>query len=395
MKKKLCYIVTLFVALCCVLTACNGAKPTTARIRWNTEHYEYDITLADISTESSQYFNTYYDGYYKDCNIQTNGMVETKLTAKDEIVPERVSGTLVWDIKTDNVNGICTFYTLQELHCWYKTETLQEFDCYDELSYYTVSTADGLTELKSIVYKTVDFDALPAQKPASSESIFVGFYLGHAHQEVSNYLVRTSYASTKATTTVIELNQNDVDTMYGDATYLSNEITVNGGFDASKIDTTNIKQYNTTQSEIDVAKNRNYIDANQILLYVRSLQKDSDNFADAPTVTVFEPMTCKTYTANFAFNHSAKVYLQVKQPTGAEDDGCICTLLNQVNVALDGNALLCQFNLPDVESLGNFDMLSDDYKYTAVHFRSGYCAYTMNESFFTDDIVGTLAALKK
>ena len=147
-----------------------------------------------------------------------------------------------------------------------------------------------------------------------------------------------------------------------------------------------------TTREVKLNANARFIDANQILTYIRSLEKGSDKMKDNPSVTVYLPASDRTYTATFGFTYSQNCILTM----GGKDN---YVKLNSVNCALGSMAFMQTQNLPDTLAGKQIDCISDGYgghisRYTVTRFRVGNLSYTLDLDAFDGaaDIVTALTA---
>lgn len=340
MKKKIGFVLSMLLLFTVVLAACQTAEKTDTMIRWGeNEHYEFDISLADFSGTASPLFKSYTESsktYYKDIAVSSMEYPGNK----DEILPDEAKGTYVVDISTEDVDESYLVKTTKTLYVRYKKSDLTNLsDLQSKVAAEEENPfgADNdFVTLKNTEITSVKFEKKQAQRPIESSTEVSGFYVGKKHQAISDYKVSTVYN-------------------FDDKTA---KVTVNG------TETTHKLNVGTT----------NYIDANQLLLYIRTLEKGSTKFQDSPSVTLFVPYAGKEYTAKFVFAYSANVYLDV------EGTGHYVTL-NSVSVALDGSPYMNQINLPDTLAEKKLDCGESAGKvtpnYTTVRFRVGYYSYQL------------------
>ena len=170
-----------------------------------------------------------------------------------------------------------------------------------------------------------------------------GFYIGRRHQEVSGYKVETNYDFSGKRPTA--------------------EISVT--LDGDKEATTYNKKFN---------RNASFIDSNQLILYLRSLDKPSGGFPDKPAVLAFNPFTRESTTVSFYLSNNNKVMLNDKQHGES-----ITASLDLVTVAIGGTYFMQQYNVPNLKSK-DVDVLHGIYnnpKYTTLRFRVGYLSYEL------------------
>ena len=358
MKRKIALLVLMILAMSILLVACNQTEETTIRARWEEETHVFNITLADFVSENSTSFNAYTaDGvvagngtYYKDI-ASSNGFYNW-----DEIRPVAVSGTYIINIKpSDDGIAYCEVKTEQVMYVKYnlKSDLTNgiDFEKFSELrgaeataEEYTavgLTKEDGTTILKSTTVAEVRFENTKSQKPLESSTKVDGFYVGKVEQALTKYEIQTVYSYE---------NKKPVAT-----------ITLDG---------------NT--SEYTFAKNSagNFIDSNQILMYLRSLNKTSSGFQDSPSKSVFNPYTQTLQTASFGLAYEYNVIL-----TDSINSRNLATKLNVVSVTVGNNAFMMQENLPDTlaDNLDSYSTLSGlEAKFTTVRFRVGYFAYEID-----------------
>ena len=351
--KKISIVLLLSLALVFTLTACNNTPVTHTSPRWeNSESYTFTIKKAIVETSDV----THNDATY----IREPGVTnyEPDVDNMDEIVPEDVSGTYVMSIAVDSVNTTCTFKTSQTLYVSYPKTLLESSPIWNtpdangnKLSDKVVpqdseenpfeADADLIT-LKSITETEVVFRNDSTQRPISSKNHVDGFYIGKTAQTISKYDLATTY----------EFNAKNKVT-----------ITVNG----------------ETMATSGVFAEK-FIDANQLLLYVRSLDKSTTSFQDSPSVTVYMPKVDENVMATFVFSYTCNTVVEV----AAEE---IFVKVNAVGVIVNSNVLLMQLNVPDtvnsdskyLDSLPNAGSGTSTDKYSTVRFRSGVYSYWLTD----------------
>ena len=376
-KKMKKYLAILLLTLLCVtgvLTACNNVASTETAIRWGkydaegnavADAYSYKISLADFAdrTTSGALFKSYKNQadetdkntYYKDMVISTSGANEVSAYSKDEVIPADVEGiyTITYVQSTDKTTWTVT--TKQTLNVTYNKEDITESGVLSSLANWEGSETEEQITFVSTTETTVVFENTESQRPVSSSTAVDGFYIGKSKQEVTKSNVSTVYdlANSKVT------------------------VTVNG---------------EETTREVKLNANARFIDANQILTYIRSLEKGSDKMKDNPTVTVYLPASDRTYTATFGFTYSQNCILTM----GGKDN---YVKLNSVNCALGSMAFMQTQNLPDTLAGKQIDCISDGYgghisRYTVTRFRVGNLSYTLDLDAFDGaaDIVAALTA---
>ncbi len=363
--KKTLTILLLVVLMTFVLAGCgNNVSTTKSTIRWwlgsnkndagewenDTEEYTFNISLADFTaeTETSGLFTGYSVNnttYYRDTLIQANGASETisTFTSCDEVVPYDVAGTYKTVLSKEE-DGNYKFVTTKEMWASYDLSedkignlvALVEKDAGKIPS--TLAVVENGVVLYSIIKTEVVFHK-DSQLPQRSVTDSNGYYLGQLHQGVSNYVIETIYNNKERSAKISYTDRAD--------------------------------SHNNSVSEIKKLPTA-FIDSNQMLLYVRSLEKQSDRFKDSPSVVVFDPFYQQQKTATFGFVYAQKIRLN-------NNGTFVDVTLNAVSVAVGANPLLVQYNLPD--TLENADKLQGSDKqepqYTTVRFRSGYCSFEL------------------
>lgn len=343
----------MILALSAVLVACAQAEPTKIEIRWTSDEYTFNITLADFIDESKDDFNKYTkDGstYYKD--VSSVGEIFSQW---DEIRPLGVDGTYTLKIEKSASASYWTVTTDQTIYAQYNKADLEKADSWTDLQTLqatsddetSLTPTDNTVILKSTTNTEVVFKDTTDQTPISSWTEVNGFYIGKAHQQVTKYKVETTYDT--------------------DAKRPTASISIDG---AEAI-------------EYKFARGAKFIDSNQLLLYLRSLDKNySGGFPSSTYVTVFNPYTQLAQMATFGLTYDAKMVLTDSQrlttTNGVEHAEEVYTSLNVVSVMIGNTTFMQQENLPhalkDVDSLPG----TDKAKYTTVRFRVGYLAYELN-----------------
>lgn len=362
MKKRIALLIGVMLLLSLAFAACGQAAATERNARWDDkgESYSFNITMADFASEGSSLFNSYTrsvnekntEGNEKQVNITCyKDVVITSteaatLAGGDQLRPQDVKGTYTLNIVEDT-STTCKLVTEQELFSQYDTNKLKELNCLDKLKDCEVKADEnpftdneGRTTLRSKTHIEVVFKNDSTQLPKSSRIENEGFYIGSLYQGLSNYKYETTY-----------------------------------DFDNGKV----IVKKNNGEAEerkLNLAKNGSCIDAAQLILYVRSLDKSSAAFADTPSVSVYDVTTDNLSTASFGINRGVYTILN---NNGAE----AVAKLDSVSVTVGGMPFMSQYNLPDLTSVNGkaYDYLpiSGDKrcKYTTVKFRSGWYSYEL------------------
>ena len=125
-----------------------------------------------------------------------------------------------------------------------------------------------------------------------------------------------------------------------------------------------------------------FIDANQLLTYIRSFDKGANKFKDGVAVQVYVPSSNTTYTAHFGFTYAQNCILNL-------NGNANYVKLNSVNCSLGSIAYMQTQNLPDSLAEKGLDSLSDGYvghtaNYTVTRFRVGNFSYQLDLDALTD-----------
>lgn len=356
MKRKLALLIFLILALSAVLVACTQTEPTRIEVRWTSDEYTFNITLADFIDDSDE-FKTYptSDGiaYSKDI-----ASVSEVFSQWDEVRPLDVDGTYTLNIQKSASASYWMVTTAQTIYAQYNKAELEKSDGWTELQTLQVTDADetSLTPsestviLKSTTNTEVVFKDTPDQTPISSLTEVNGFYIGKAHQQVTSYKVETTYDT--------------------DAKRPTASISIDGA----------------EAMEYKFARGAKFIDSNQLLLYLRSLDKSyTAGFPSSTYVNVFNPYTQQAQTATFSLTYDAKMILtdskRLTTINDVEQAEQVYTSLNVVSVMIGNTAFMQQENLPyelkSVDLLPGASESADKAKYTTVRFRVGYLSYEL------------------
>lgn len=353
--KKFALILVLALSLTFVFAACSGTEKTNAFPRWDDDTYTFNISKALLSEN----LDVTMDGKTFYAEPTTSGYEQFENL--DEVEPNDIGGTYTMTIKTEG--DYCNFKTEQIMYSQYETEYLQGLSIWTDLKQFDVTDSeenpfasnDGFTTLKSTTIQNVTFENVESQRPQHSETTVNGFYLGNAHQEISQSNVKTEY---------------DWDNNVAN-------VTVNG---------------TTSENKLKVSSSYKFIDSNQILLYVRSLEKASTKFQDTPGVQVYVPAENVVKTVTFGFTYSVNAILKV----GGED---VCVTVNAVAVIIDSHALLVQLNVPDsVNKDVGLDVYEDGAvkldNFTTLRFRAGFIRYELADYTELDNGAEIIDAIK-
>ena len=352
MKRKIALLILLVLALTLVFVACNRTPATAIRLRWEDEKHIFNISLADFTDDNTNSFKYYTNGnesYYKD--IAMSG----EFNNWDEIRPLEVKGKYTVEITRSSDRLSYSVETTQEMCVRYDLRDIKQDSqlndavvSADRLTDYGMTTDDKTLILWSLTQTGVTFENTASQKPLSSWVKVDGFYAGKSAQLLTNYELKTEYNYSKKRPVA--------------------KITLNG-----------------ETSEYKFGRNSagNFIDSNQILLYLRSLDKSSSSFQDSPAINVFNPFNQSLQRASFGLtaNTMTRGVILTDPDT---DGGLLATNLNVLSVTVGNHAFMVQENLPDSLAEKNLDLHitsgSNDSKFTTVRFRVGYLAYEMDYS---------------
>lgn len=367
MEKHIALLVVALLTCFCVLTACNSAATTDNAKRWDDgDTFTYNITLADFAeTGSNALFNSYKNGdatHYKDMVISTSGANEVSAYKKDEIVPAAATGTYVLSYAVADEK--CTVKGVQTMEVTYnKVDIVADGDLTKLANWETlkekVKESDDPSQVvfTSSTETTVVFQNDERQRPLSSSTVVDGFYIGKSKQEVSKSNVSTVY----------DLDNGKV------------TVTVDGK------ETVNEVKYNSA---------KRIIDANQVLTYIRSLEKGSDKFKDSPSVQAYLPASNQLYTATFGFTYQQNCIL-----TKGEKDNFV--KLNSVNCAIGSMAFMQTQNVPDLSDKDvDYTVGGTGTKmpcYTVTRFRVGNFSYALDLQLWdkADAVISALTATEE
>lgn len=327
MKKHIATLLLLLVITTFALAACSNPEKTDTAIRWEDgETLSYKISIADYNkdtTKSGLFGSIVYnnDVYYRDLAISTSMAAETNHSSRDEIVPVAADGvyTIVYNKLAD---GKWKVTTTQTIDVTYDIATVEESlsdaakSGWTQLLASAKSTTDTQATFTTTTNTSVVFDAV-AQRPDNSSVQTDGFYVGKSNVQKSVSNVSTVYDFDKLQATV----------------------TVDGVEQVNKLE-----GYNAAYK---------FIDSNQLLSYIRSLEKSTNKFQDSPRVQVYVAAANQIHTANFGFTYSRNIVI-------GSDDNMTFASINSVNCALGSVAYMQTQNLPD--SLGATPQRDQDGK---------------------------------
>lgn len=343
--KKIIALALLLVLTLGVFAACNNVATTEKKVRWDTnESWTYNISLCDFNTSLSTTNGTYYRDFLYAGELNPLG------DQLDRIAPTSLSGTYTITLSstTDNGQQRTKITTSQTMFATYEKDTIDT----SKLAEYIDSQTDTHYTLKSTTTTEVVFETSITQTPVSSSTTVNGFYVGKQYQGASNYSVSTTYAVGKKSTTAT--------------------VTIDGN--------------KPTTTEISAT---NVIDNNQVLTYIRSFDKTNSGFQDSPSVMVFDPLTQTTKKMSFVYNASQRFLLN-HTFEGATESEQVATIVNRLDVLMDGMSFMTQANIPDITEKG-LDRIGTDVmgeyipKHTILSFRVGFVSYHLTD-YVTDAI---------
>lgn len=339
--KKIIALALLLVLTLGVFAACSSVATTEKKVRWNTtESWTYDISLCDFNSSMSTTSETYYRDFLYSGELNPLG------DQLDRIAPTSLSGT--YTITLSTANDRTTITTTQTMFATYEKDVIDT----DKLADYIDSQTDTHYTLKSTTNTEVVFETGVAQTPVSSSTTANGFYVGKQYQGASKYSVQTTYNVNKKSTTATT--------------------TLDGG--------------EPITTEISAT---NVIDNNQVLTYIRSFDKTNSGFQDSPNVMVFDPLTQTTKKMSFVYNASQRFLLE-HTFDGATESAQVPTIVNRLDVLMDGMSFMTQVNLPDLTEKG-LDRIGTDVmgeyipQHTILRFRVGFVSYQLT-NYVTDAI---------
>lgn len=360
MKKTIALLIGALLLLTGVFAACSTSV-TSKTVRWeDNESYTFNITLADFTDSNSGTFNPY------DCTVKKEDNTDATIvcykdlgttqeaamfSSYDQICPVDVKGTYTMNLSLDTTTSR-KLETKQVIYSQYETAVLELLGCLNTLKAYVVSGADnpfenneGRTTLRSETTSVVVFSNDADQLPVSSVKENKGFYIGKLHQGVSDYKYETTY----------------------DVANRKVSVKKDGG--------------EAVERKLGIAKGGSCIDAGQVLLYLRSLDKSSNAFADTPSVAVYDPVTNTVANAMFSLERNFYAVLN----NGGSN---FYASVHAAYVTVGGRPFLAEFNLPNLTEEGE-DKQSFDFipatgagktcKYTTIKFRSGWYSYELSE----------------
>ena len=365
MKRKLALLLLVLLVATVALAACNQPEATTVDFRWSTETHVFRVTLADFVGGSSN--SLIFNSYDSSGNILTSNTSSSyrkdkaiageSFAAKDEIMPVDVDGTYTLEIKPGSdtmskcvVTGKQVLYLQYMLQSTVQGETV-DLSQWEELNELKVDDdevrANTNLEIKDdrVVLKSTTatmVEIVNETQPVSSRTTVDGFYLGKANRQVSKYDVATTYNyEGKKPTATVTVNDNE-----------------------------------PVVHELISSSSVKLIDANQVLLYVRSLSKTEGSLQDSHTAYVFDPLTGKTQAASFGYTYKDNVIL-----TDLIRGEQLYTTVNSVSVTIGGNAFMMQDNVPQTVKADQISVSTvTRARLTTLRFRVGFLSYEIEYS---------------
>lgn len=384
MKKRIALIVGALLIMTALLASCSQPAATKKSPRWeNNESFTFKITLSDFADDDKTLFKNYgktiketnEDGTvtekkitcYKDDVI--NNSEWTVMERADQIRPVDVNGTYTLDIK-ENTATTWKVETHQVIYNQYETAKLQELGCLELFSDSELNVTNkeenpfennsGSITLRSETVSSVIFSNDEDQAPISSVTENKGYYIGKIAQTESSYKYETEYdiANKKAS------------------------VKKDGG--------------EAEERALNIGGTVKCIDAGQLLLYIRSLDKSSEAFQDTPSVAVYDVTTDSISTVAFGINRQFNLKID-----NADLTETIVTV-HSVSAAVGGIPLIAQYSLPDVSAVKDANGQDAGYdflpmsgakrpKYTTVKFRSGWYSYEIQPDENFRQILDTIS----
>lgn len=345
--KKIFALALLLILTLGIFTACNNVAVTEKKVRWDTtESWTYDISLCDFSSSTSTTNGTYYRDFLYSGELNPLG------GQLDRVAPESISGTFTITLNTDVSAQKTTITTAQTMLVTYEKGIVDA----QKLADYIDSQTDTHYTLKSTTNTEVVFSTGVAQTPISSSTTANGFYVGKQYQGASNYSVQTTYES-RGKSTIAKTVKDGEDPV------------------TTEISGTNV------------------IDNNQVLTYIRCFDKTNGGFQDSPNVMVFDPLTQSTKKMSFVYNASQRFLLE-HTFDGTTESAQVPTIVNRLDVLLDGMSFMTQVNLPDLTEKG-LDRIGTDVvgeyipMHTILRFRVGFVSYQLT-NYVTDNVAAAI-----
>lgn len=375
MKKGLALLVGVLLVMVAAFASCGQAAATAKYTRWDcdsdskNETYTFKISLADFANDHNTLFKNYTkkitqknsDGTLNETTVtcyRDDVVTASEFTLMQgylEVCPVDAYGEFALTISYDSPTTR-KLVTTETIYSQYLTRTLEELECLDIFkgSKLDITNSDenpfeyneNRITLRSETKATVIFTNDENQLPVSSIKENDGYYIGAINKAsinkvnpcgLSSYKYETTYDFTNRTVTVKK----------------------DGG--------------EAEERQLNIAKNGSCIDANQILLYIRSLDKSSAGFGSTPTVSVYDVTTNNVSSATFALNREFNLILN----NGGDE---VVAKVNAVTVSVAGTPFLAQYNLPDITSKGCDSVFlggQQRCKNTTIKFRSGWYSYEL------------------
>ena len=350
MKKKIALIVGALLIMTVLLASCSQPVATKKSPRWeNNESYTFKITLSDFANNDKTLFNNYgktvreknEDGTvtekkitcYKDDVI--NNSEWTVMERADQLRPVDVNGTYTLDIK-ENTATTWKVETHQVIYNQYETAKLQELGCLE---------------------------------------LFSGSELNVTSKDENPFENNSGRITLRSETVSSVIFSNDED-------------------QAPISSVTENKE--SEERALNIGGTVKCIDASQLLLYIRSLDKSSEAFQDTPSVAVYDVTTDSISTVAFGINRQFNLKID-----NADLTETIVTV-HSVSAAVGGIPLIAQYSLPDVSAVKDANGQDAGYdflpmsgakrpKYTTVKFRSGWYSYEIQPDENIRQILNTIS----
>lgn len=359
-SRHLVAIVALLIVAVMAFTGCSpNALPTGKELRFSTESYTFNISLEQSGKENNEQIvkgessETKYVGDYQ--------MLPSNY---DEIRPVDATGTYTMDINTDDASKY-TLTTKQVIYSVYdksdyldqmmdtmtaeQLATLNTFSDEEKALNFTDKTLqqyldEGKVVLRSTTDTYTEFKPEKSQNPLKSTKSVVGYYLGMAAQQYSQYSTECTYT-------------------YDNGASVKVSKTVNG---------------ETTTTNHSISEGT--IDVNQYILYSRTLDKGPNAFQDNPSVQVFEPLTATTATAAFAISKSHNSLLNIDGELTPSKTDVVVGYINQTALYYISNVCYDSEQKVDVKGTAN-GLVS---KFTVLKIQNGY--YSMQLAHYEQTI---------
>lgn len=340
MKKIIAILlVALMATTTMILTACNNTVISQMAVRWEDyEQLTYDISL--LAKDESALTKEEDDIKFY------NNLQLVNFDTTDKAIPTNVTGTYTTTMELDGDNYVfSTELNVKETYTsgnYYVTKLLQNLTNEQRASIVDSET-DTEIVLANSTKTSVTFKADDnKQTTVSSSKEVLGYYIGKANQELSNYSYTCSYEGNEATT----------------------KLTNNG-------------ETTTTKTTIE----GNYIDAAQLTIYARSFEQNSA-VTSAQSVVVFAPETQSVATANFTLSYS---YYSLLHLDGVDNVPVVTSAISVVlnsEITNTNYYAFALYNNPKDYMVSSSSAGGKINKYTTMKLQSDL--YVMELSSYTD-----------